>query len=146
MRFAHPSASGTGHSTDTHPQDLAAEPLVTLERRNDLDPTVVEDVVCGCVGPVGEQGPNIGRLAPMVVGWDDGVPGVQLNRMCGSGQEAVNVAAGKIRGGLGDVLVAGGVEHMTRVPLGPGRRGWTLRRPGGRRRNDRRRRASAARP
>ena len=107
-----------GSLRDTHPQDLAAEPLLSLERRNDLDPAVVEDVVYGCVGPVDEQGLNIARIAPIVAGWGEGVPGVQLNRMCGSGQQAVNVAAGQIRGGLADVLVAGGVEHMTRVPLG----------------------------
>ena len=107
-----------GSLRELHPQDLAAEPLLALERRNGFDPAVVEDVIYGCVGPVGEQGLNIGRLAPMVAGWGQGVPGVQLNRMCGSGQQAVNFAAGQVRGGLGDVLVAGGVEHMTRVPLG----------------------------
>jgi acetyl-CoA acetyltransferase family protein len=113
-----PFGKRDGTLRDTHPQDLAAEPLLALERRNDFDPAVVEDVVYGCVGPVGEQGLNIGRIAPLVAGWGEDVPGVQLNRMCGSGQEAVNVAAGKVRGGLRDVIVAGGVEHMTRVPLG----------------------------
>ncbi|WP_340100662.1 thiolase family protein [Salinibaculum salinum] len=108
-----------GSLRDTHPQDLAAEPLLALERRNGFDGgETVEDVIYGCVGPVGEQGLNIGRLAPMVAGWGEDVPGVQLNRMCGSGQQAVNFAAGQIRGGMADVLVAGGVEHMTRVPLG----------------------------
>jgi len=102
---------------DTHPQDLAAEPLRALEARNDLDPAVVEDVVYGCVTPVEDQGWNVGRLAPMVAGWGDGVPGVQLNRMCGSGQQAANFAAGQIAAGFHDVVVAGGVEHMTRVPM-----------------------------
>jgi acetyl-CoA acetyltransferase family protein len=102
---------------DTHPQDLAAEPLLALEERNGLDPDVVEDVVYGCVTPVGEQGWNVGRLAPMVAGWGDGVPGVQLNRMCGSGQQATNFAAGQIAAGFQDVVVAGGVEHMTREPM-----------------------------
>lgn len=103
---------------DTHPQDLAAEPLLALEERNNLDgagPT--EDVIYGCVSPVGEQGLNIGRIAPLIAGWGEEIPGVQLNRMCGSGQQAVNFAAGNVRGDLGDVFVAGGVEHMTRVPL-----------------------------
>jgi acetyl-CoA acyltransferase len=113
-----PFGKRNGSFRDTHPQDLAAEPLHALDDRNDLgggDP--VEDVIYGCVSPVGEQGLNIGRVAPLVAGWGEEIPGVQLNRMCGSGQQAVNFAAGNVRGGLGDVLVAGGVEHMTRVPL-----------------------------
>lgn len=108
-----------GVFSDTHPQDLAAEPLLALERRNGfVGSEDIDDVVYGCVSPLGEQGLNVGRIAPMVAGWGDDVPGVQLNRMCGSGQEAVNVAAGKIRGGLQDIVIAGGVEHMTRVPMG----------------------------
>jgi len=108
-----------GSFRDTHPQDLAAEPLLALEERNSLDgQTDVEDVILGCVTPVDEQALNIGRLAPLVAGWGDDVPGVQLNRFCGSGQQAVNFAAGQIRGGMHDVIVAGGIEHMTRVPMG----------------------------
>ena len=113
-----PFGKRDGQFRDTHPQDLAAAPLSALEDRLGFDPEVVEDVVYGCVTPVDEQGLNIARLAPMVAGWDDGVPGVQLNRMCGSGQQAVNFAAGQVRGGLQDVVVAGGVEHMSRVPMG----------------------------
>ncbi len=113
-----PFGARTGSFRDTHPQDLAAEPLSALEARNGFDPETIEDVVYGCVTPIGEQGLNIGRIAPMVAGWGDGVPGVQLNRMCGSGQQAVNWAASSIRAGFHDVLVAGGVEHMTRVPMG----------------------------
>ncbi|MFT4947719.1 MAG: acetyl-CoA acetyltransferase family protein [Natronomonas sp.] len=113
-----PLGKHDGSFRDTHPQDLAAEPLRALETRNGFDGgAVVEDVIYGCVTPVGEQGSNIGRIAPMVAGWGDGVPGVQLNRMCGSGQQAANFAAGQIRAGMHDVLVAGGVEHMTRVPM-----------------------------
>ena len=107
-----------GQFRDTHPQDLAAAPLAALERRVGFDPTVVDDVVYGCVTPVGEQGLNVGRIAPMVAGWDETVPGVQLNRMCGSGQQAVNWAATTVEAGQQDVVVAGGVEHMTRVPIG----------------------------
>ncbi|MFC7059394.1 thiolase family protein [Halovenus salina] len=113
-----PFGEQDGAFRDTHPQDLAAEPLRALDDRNDLgggDP--VEDIIYGCVSPVGEQGLNIGRIAPLVAGWGEEMPGVQLNRMCGSGQQAVNFAAAEIRGGLSEVLVAGGVEHMTRVPL-----------------------------
>ena len=107
-----------GSFSELHPQDLAAEPLRALEQRNDLaGGGPVEDVIYGCVSPVGEQGLNIGRVAPLVAGWSEDVAGVQLNRMCGSGQQAVTFAAGQIRGGLADVLVAGGIEHMTRVPL-----------------------------
>ena len=113
-----PFGKRDGQFRDTHPQDLAAAPLSALEERLSFDPTAVEDVIYGCVTPIDEQGLNIARLAPMVAGWGDGVPGVQLNRMCGSGQQAVNFAAGQVRGGLQDVVIAGGVEHMTRVPMG----------------------------
>lgn len=114
-----PFGKFNGSFRETHPQDLAAESLKALEERNDASGSEdIEDVIYGCVVPVDEQGLNIARIAPMVAGWGDNVPGVQLNRMCGSGQQAVNFAAGQIRGGLRDVLVAGGVEHMTRVPIG----------------------------
>jgi acetyl-CoA C-acetyltransferase/acetyl-CoA acyltransferase len=108
-----------GSFSDTHPQDLAAEPLLALEARNGFDGQAdIEDVILGCVTPVDEQALNIGRLAPLVAGWGEDVPGVQLNRFCGSGQQAINFAAGQVRSGMHDVLVAGGIEHMTRVPMG----------------------------
>ncbi|WP_049925942.1 thiolase family protein [Halopiger goleimassiliensis] len=113
-----PFGKRDGSFRDTHPQDLAAKPLEALEERNGFGPETVEDVIYGCVTPIDEQGLNIGRIAPMVAGWGDGVPGVQLNRMCGSGQQAVNFAATNVMAGQHDVLVAGGVEHMTRVPMG----------------------------
>jgi len=114
-----PFGKEDGSFSDTHPQDLAAEPLHALEERNGFDgQTDIEDVVYGCVSPLDEQGANIGRIAPMVAGWGDDVPGVQLNRMCGSGQQAINFAAGQVMGGMQDLVVAGGVEHMTRVPMG----------------------------
>ncbi|SFC07629.1 acetyl-CoA C-acetyltransferase [Halobiforma haloterrestris] len=113
-----PFGDRNGSFRDTHPQDLAAKPLEALEERNGFDPETIEDVIYGCVTPVDEQGLNVGRIAPMVAGWGEGVPGVQLNRMCGSGQQAVNFAATNVMAGQHDVLVAGGVEHMTRVPLG----------------------------
>jgi acetyl-CoA acyltransferase len=114
-----PFGKRNGSFRDTHPQDLAAEPLKALERRNEFDGQEdIEDVVYGCVVPVDEQGLNVARLAPMVAGWGDDVPGVQLNRMCGSGQQAINFAASMVMAGQHDVLVGGGVEHMTRVPIG----------------------------
>jgi acetyl-CoA C-acetyltransferase len=113
-----PFGKRDGSFRDTHPQDLAAEPLLALQERNGFDPETIEDVVYGCVSPVDEQGMNIARLAPMVAGWGDGVPGVQLNRMCGSGQQAVNFAASMVMAGQHDAMIGGGVEHMTRVPMG----------------------------
>jgi acetyl-CoA acetyltransferases len=108
-----------GSFRDTHPQDLAAMPLTALEERNGFSGADdIEDVIYGCVDPVDEQANNIARLAPMVAGWGNDVAGVQLDRMCGSGQQAINFAAGQIRAGFHDVLVAGGIEHMTRVPMG----------------------------
>jgi acetyl-CoA C-acetyltransferase len=113
-----PFARRDGAFADLHPQDLAAAPLLALEERLGFDPeATVEDVIYGCVTPVDEQGGNIARLAPLVAGWGDDVPGVQLNRMCGSGQQALNFAAANVRAGFHDVLVAGGVEHMTRAPM-----------------------------
>ena len=114
-----PFGKHDGSFRDTHPQDLAAEPLLALEERNGFSGSEdIEDVIYGCVDPVDEQANNIARLAPMIAGWGDSVPGVQLDRMCGSGQQAINFAAGQIRAGFEDVLVAGGIEHMTRVPMG----------------------------
>jgi acetyl-CoA C-acetyltransferase len=112
-----PFGKREGSFRDTHPQDLAAEPLKALEERNGLDPAAVEDVIYGCSTPIDEQGANIARIAPMIAGWGDGVPGVQLNRMCGSGQQAINFAATNVQAAQHEVLVAGGVEHMTRAPM-----------------------------
>lgn len=129
-----PFGKRDGAFRDTHPQDLAAAPLRALEERNGFDPAIVDDVVYGCVTPKGDQGSNIARIAPLVAGWGEeiprdagagasyegrhGPPGVQLNRMCGSGQQAINFAAGQVAAGFQDVVVAGGVEHMTREPMG----------------------------
>jgi len=114
-----PFGKEDGSFRDTHPQDLAAEPLTALEERNGFSgPEDIEDVIYGCVTPIDDQGMNIARIAPMVAGWGDDVPGVQLNRMCGSGQQSINFGAANLAAGFHDVLVAGGVEHMTRVPMG----------------------------
>src|SRR5207245_269936 len=83
-----------------------------------LDTSQVDDVVMGCVTPVGEQGSCIAKTAALAAGWDFRASGVQLNRFCASGLEAVNMAAQKVRSGWEDLIVAGGVESMSRVPMG----------------------------
>lgn len=113
-----PFGARGGSLAPLHPQELATVPLEALSARLDLEPSVVDDVILGCVSPTDEQGGNIGRIAPLVAGWGESVPGVQLNRMCGSGQQAINWAASTIESGQASVIVAGGVEHMTRVPMG----------------------------
>lgn len=123
-----PFGKRDGSFRETHPQDLAAAPLEALRDRNGFEPEIIEDVMYGCVKPVFEQGSNIGRIAPMVAGWGDSIPGFQLDRMCGSGQQAVNLAAANVRADFHDVLVAGGVEHMTRVPMDANRSGKTAER------------------
>ncbi|SEA38502.1 acetyl-CoA C-acetyltransferase [Rubrimonas cliftonensis] len=97
---------------------LAAGALCAIRDRNDLDTAQVEDVILGCVTAVGEQGGEIARSAALYAGYDDACPGLHINRFCASGLEAVNLAANQIRGGAGDLYVAGGVESMSRVPMG----------------------------
>ena len=97
---------------------LSARVLNELRDRNDLDTKEVEDVILGCVTPVGEQGGDIGRASVLYAGWDESVPGLQVNRFCASGLEAFNLAANQVRGGAGDLYVAGGVEMLSRVPMG----------------------------
>lgn len=98
--------------------DLLKNLLVALRDRNNLDTSLVDDVLLGCVTPVGEQGADIARTAVLYAGWDQSVAGVQLNRFCGSGLEAVNLATSKIGSGMEDMVVAGGVEAMSRIPMG----------------------------
>ncbi|MEC9432849.1 MAG: acetyl-CoA C-acetyltransferase [Pseudomonadota bacterium] len=97
---------------------LSAEVLNELKARNDLDTSKVEDVIWGNVTQVGEQGACLARSAVLYAGWDEGVPGLSINRFCASGMEAVNLAANQVKGGGGDLYVAGGVEMMSRVPMG----------------------------
>ena len=100
--------------------NLASQTLATLRDRSSLDTRWVEDVVLGCVAPVGEQGSNIARIAVMMAGYDESVPGFQINRYCSSGLEAVNIAAAKVMAGQGMAAIGGGVESMSRVPMGTG--------------------------
>ncbi|QIE56213.1 acetyl-CoA C-acetyltransferase [Pikeienuella piscinae] len=97
---------------------MAANALNELKARTNLDESLVEDVILGCVTGVGEQGACLARSAVLYAGWERSVPGLHINRFCASGMEAVNLAANQIRGGAGDLYVAGGVEMMSRVPMG----------------------------
>lgn len=103
--------------SEIHPVDLGAIPVKALIERNKIDPKAVEDLIYGCVTPIGEQGMNIGRLIALMA-LDESVPGIQINRMCSSGLQAVEFAKQAIMAGDADLLIAGGVEHMGRVPMG----------------------------
>lgn len=103
---------------------LAAQPLAALRERNQLDTSVVDDVVMGCVVPVGEQGGNVGRMAVLQADYAQSVAGVQLNRYCGSGLEAVSFAAAKVMAGQADMTIGAGVEMMSRVPMGSDGGAW----------------------
>lgn len=100
------------------PIQLLTQVLESLRDRNELDSSLVEDVIIGCVAPVGEQGANIARVAALHAGYAQNVPGKQLNRFCASGLEAVNTAAALVMSGQAELVVAGGVESMSRVPMG----------------------------
>lgn len=117
---------GAGSLYETKPIDLLATLLKALEKRNNLDSKEVDDVIVGCVTPVADQGGNIAKMAALHAGWNDSVSGFQLNRFCASGLEAVNLAAMKIRSGWQDLVVAGGVESMSRVPMGFDGGPWVL--------------------
>ncbi|MBN9426263.1 MAG: acetyl-CoA C-acetyltransferase [Burkholderiales bacterium] len=117
-------ASGALH--EVKPVRLLSSLMQQLQRRHDLDTALVEDVVVGCVTPIGEQGAVIPKTAALVAGWDLQVAGLQINRFCASGLEAVNLAAQKVRSGWEDLVVAGGVESMSRVPLGADGGAWAL--------------------
>src|ERR1700709_2786191 len=116
-------SNGSLHSTK--PVDLVVGLMhETLIRNEKLDPNRVDDVVLGVVSPVGDQGADIAKTAAIKAGLPDTVAGVQLNRFCASGLEAVNVAAQKVASGWGDMVLAGGVESMSRVPLGADGGAW----------------------
>jgi acetyl-CoA C-acetyltransferase len=106
--------------------DLAVTTLDAIRRRNDLDPILVEDVVLGCVDPVGEAGGDIARAAVLKAGFGKEVPGVQINRFCASGLDAVNLAAAQVMTGLKDVAIGGGVESMSRVGMGASGGAWPV--------------------
>src|SRR3989442_2725912 len=107
-----------GALKDWRPDDLAAFVLRALAERTGIEPKMVEDVVLGCVTQVDEQGMNLARLAPLIAGFPESVPGTRVNRMCASGLQAFNFPAMEVMTGQNDVAIAGGVESMSRVPLG----------------------------
>ena len=113
-----PLGRRNGVLSDWHPADLAAEMLKALAERSSLDPVLVDDVIMGCVSQVGDQTWNIGRNAVLGAGWPESVPGVTIDRQCGSSQQSVHFAAQGVMAGSYDVAVAAGVESMSRVPMG----------------------------
>ena len=117
-------ADGALHTVT--PVNLAAQALAALATRTGLDTTLLDDVVLGCVTPVGEQGADIARTAVLHAGFAENVPGKQLNRFCASGLEAVNTAAAQVMSGQSDLVVGGGVESMSRVPMGADGGAWPI--------------------
>ncbi len=113
-----PLGRRNGRLKDWHPVDLAAETLKALQRRTGIDPGLVDDVVMGCVMQVGEQAVNVGRNAVLAASWPEHVPGTTIDRQCGSSQQAAHFAAQGVMAGAYDIVVAAGVEVMTRVPMG----------------------------
>lgn len=109
-------ANGSLH--EITPVDLASQVLESLRDRNELDTSKLDDVILGCTAPVGEQGSCIARTAVLNAGFSENVPGKQLNRFCASGLEAVNTAAAQIMAGQSDLTIGGGIEHMSRIPMG----------------------------
>ncbi|MCK8658533.1 acetyl-CoA C-acetyltransferase [Pseudomonas umsongensis] len=117
-------ANGALHGVK--PVSLVAGLLTALQQRTDLDSSQVDDVVLGCVTPIGDQGADIAKTAVQMADWDVSVAGVQINRFCASGLEAVNLGAMKVRSGFEDLVVVGGVESMSRVPMGSDGGAWAL--------------------
>src|SRR5438309_2457869 len=106
--------------------NLATQALATLKERSTLNPALVDDVILGCVDPVGEAGGDIARAAAITAGYGNGVPGVQINRFCASGLDAVNFAAAEIMSGQHDITIGGGVESMSRVGIGAAGGAWSM--------------------
>jgi acetyl-CoA acetyltransferase family protein len=116
-----PVGKRNGGLSTMHAADLSAIVLTELLERTGIDPDIIDDVVWGCVSQVGDQSSNIGRYAVLAAGWPERIPGTTINRACGSSQQALDFAAQAVMSGQQDVVVAGGVEVMSRVPLGSAR-------------------------
>ncbi|AZG45920.1 3-ketoacyl-CoA thiolase [Gordonia insulae] len=115
-----PVGKRNGGLSTVHPADLSAVVLNAVVERAGIDPSVVEDVIWGCVQQVGDQANDIARNAVIAAGWPETVPGVTVDRQCGSSQQALNFAVASVEAGHYDVVIAGGVESMSRVPMGSG--------------------------
>ena len=113
-----PTGRRDGVYKDIHPVDLASIPLKAIVERNGIDPSKLDDVILGCVMQTGEQGINVARNAVLAAGFPEEVPGTTVDRQCGSGQQAAHFAAQGVMAGAYDIVIAGGVESMTRVPMG----------------------------
>ena len=113
-----PIGKRNGSLRGWHPVDLSALVVEALVRRNGVDPSAVDDVIWGCVSQTGEQALNVGRWVALAAGLPEHVPGVSLDRQCGSSQQAIHFAAQGVMAGVYDIAIAGGVESMTRVPMG----------------------------
>lgn len=113
-----PIGRRNGMFKDYHPVDLASRPLEALVERNNFDPSLIDDVIMGTVSQTGEQAYNVGRNAALAAGFPEEVPGVTIDRQCGSSQQSAHFAAQAIMAGAQDVVIAAGVENMTRVPMG----------------------------
>jgi acetyl-CoA acyltransferase len=113
-----PGGKRGGKLKDWHPVDLAAEVLKEIVTRNNVDPAMVDDVIMGCVSQTGEQSVNVGRNALLAAGFPEHVPGVTIDRQCGSSQQAAHFAAQGVMAGVYDIVIAAGVESMTRIPMG----------------------------
>jgi acetyl-CoA acyltransferase len=113
-----PGGKRNGKLKDWHPVELAAHVLTAIQERNDLDPALVDDVIMGCVMQVGQQSLNIGRNAVLTAGWPESVPATSVDRQCGSSQQSMHFAAQGVMAGAYDIVVAAGVEVMTRTPMG----------------------------
>jgi acetyl-CoA acyltransferase len=113
-----PTGKRNGGWADVHPVDLSSHVLSALAERTGVDPATIDDVIWGCVIQTGEQALNIGRAAVLAAGWPESVPATTVDRQCGSSQQALHFAAATIMSGQQDIVIAGGVESMTRVPMG----------------------------
>src|SRR3954462_10230568 len=118
-----PIGRRNGGLSGVHAVDLSAHVLRSLAERSGIDPGLVDDVIWGCVGQVGEQTFDVARNAVLAAGWPESVPGVSVDRQCGSSQQSVHFAAAGLIAGQYDVVVAGGVESMSRAPMGSSTQG-----------------------
>ncbi|OUC60169.1 acetyl-CoA C-acetyltransferase [Acinetobacter seifertii] len=126
IRTARGKGKKDGSLYEVKPITLLTTLLNELQQRHQLDTSKVDDIVLGCVTPIGDQGGDIAKTSAIAAGWNDDVAGVQINRFCASGLEAINMAAMKVRSGWEDLVVAGGVESMSRIPMGSDGGPWAL--------------------